>query len=223
MKKIYEDGFFLYPLKEAGGVHIIGGVYEGAGAISPNSQKPLVQLASIYVADGLLNFGAWPLPVVPLLYSWTCAICEGTFSYRQFSGYIEIVEYVQGNAYADFPYAGYPVSFPEVPVDLIGLSGDEVDVIRKLNSANDDSGLALRRKFPMLSMPRHQVGGEPYFVSGEILSSRCPCCREEMSFFASIANDSFSPDLEFAGNDFAQLLYEICIHCCVISVSNYVD
>ena len=224
MKSLYKNGYFLEPqMKGSLSTSMLGGAYHLSGALSPNSGKPLLQLASIYVADGVLECKGWKFPRIQLLYSWTCAICEGAFSYRYSESGINIIKYVSGDAYSDFPYENYPETFGEVPLDLVPITPEEQVIIEKINSAPTDLCLDLSVQFPNLSVPRHQVGGIPYLLIGDLLNTHCPCCTKEMSFFATIGNNSFSDPRGFTGNNFVQLVFEICPECNVISVNNFSD
>jgi hypothetical protein len=224
MKSIFASGHFLEPSQEfTGRKYVIGGPCDVRGAVSPNSGRALLQLASLYVAEGALELKGWPSPSIKLLYSWTCAICEGRFSYGQLEESIELIEVERGEAYSEFPYPHYPNAFREVPARLVALTNEEQASIRRINSAKGDRQFELIYNMPNLAIPRHQVGGEPYFVSPEMKSSLCPKCQKEMSFLAAIGNNSYCDSFGFTGNDFVQVVYQICAGCGVVSADNYAD
>ncbi|GEM_PF-6184789 len=221
MKTLYETGFFLEPAQKQGmGGSVIGGIHNLVGSVSPNSGRALVQLASIRVDAGAVACKAWGFPDVPLLYSWTCAICEGRFTYKYLGYGIDILKYIPGEAYSDFPYEAYPDAFDQIAVNLIPLTQQQQ---RAIISINNPDSLDSSPQFSYLAVPRHQIGGIPYFIPASPSNSTCPCCGEKMSFFASIGDDTFSDPRGFAGNEFVQLIYEICVACKVVSVDNFCD
>lgn len=224
MKSIYRTGYFLQPAPEnVATAFMIGGKYYGAGAVSPNSRTRLLQLASLGVTEGPLRLPGWPSPSINLLYGWTCAICEGTFSYRQRDNDIDIVECVRGESYSDFPHPYYPEAFREVYVEPLALTQEQQAIIVQLNSSNGDAEFQLANSNPDLSTPRHQVGGEPYYVSGRSWCPVCPLCKKQMPFLASIGNSTFCDSLGFAGNEFVQVVYHLCHACNVLSARNVAD
>lgn len=226
MKNLYAKGYFLEPqLKQSMNDHVLGGECTLKGALSPNSGRRLLQLASFYVAEGTIECKDWKLPRIPLLYSWTCAICEGKFSYRCLENEIQIVESISGESYSDFPYENYPDGFSEMSVRLNPITGEEQNAIQEINMApsNSDLSFDLSARFPNLSTPRHQVGGVPYYLAGEPADAQCPCCGKDMFFFAEIGNKSFSDPRGFMGNDFVQLIFTVCPDCNVVAVDNFSD
>jgi len=225
METLYNHGYFLEPLEStlAHPKHVIGGQQRLHGAVSPNSGKPLLQLAAINTAVSELCPNPWRSDTLCFLYSWTCAICEGPFSYRQTDSYVEILEAQHGPTYSDFPFPFYPDTFVEVPCMLLPLTDEQRSTIAELNSAASDIRFDLQLSKPELSIPRHQIGGEPFFVSRRPVVSWCPTCNQRMRFLASIGNDTFRDSMGFSGNKFVQLIYEACTNCSVLTVNNYGD
>jgi hypothetical protein len=187
-------------------------------AISPNSGRSLLCLLSLDTKDTRLELDFSPEPRIELLYSWTCAIPEGDFFYRICSGSVDIISFRSGPGYADFPFANYPDSFPEIPVNLLEVSSEEEFTARLLNKKRD---FATRSKYKEFSIPYHQIGGEPVFVQ-DYVAMVCPICKEEMAFFASIGNDNGQP-LGFCDNEFVQVIYQVCKECSIFGVYNCCD
>ena len=226
MTPLFANGYFI-KASPAGqnGSHIIGGACTFANAISPNSGRPLLQVASICLADPKLPNTALQIPVIPLLYGWTCALCESTFAYKIQHHNIEILQYLAGPAHDDFPYANYPQAFPAIKVELCAIPAATQGVIHQLNSASDmDTRSHLSLANPKLSTPRHQLGGEPYFLQGYPAATPCPQCKDHMYFLAAFGNDTLNGSKQgFVNNDFVQLIYEICPSCTIVAVNNYAD
>lgn len=82
--------------------HVLCGDQTFAGAVSPNSGRRLLQLSQISTADQRLELDAANFEVLPLLYSWTCDIHQGTFSYAVGRGKIDVLDFRRGQAYTHF-------------------------------------------------------------------------------------------------------------------------
>jgi hypothetical protein len=222
---IYKTGAFLEPAPDPeadAARHCIGGRCTLKGATSPNTSKPLVQYAELYVASGEIACTMWNSPSISLLYSWTCGICEGPFSYRQTLEAIEVLQANSGQGYSDFPYSYYPEAFAVVPAALVPLTDHQRRKIAEINSATRETRFAIEKSARDLSRPRHQVGGVPYGAQDHVVS-RCPSCKNTMEFLATMGNKTYRDALGFANNDFVQVVYEVCFTCNVITANNYVD
>lgn len=167
----------------------------------------------------------WGSSQIHFLYSWTCGIHEGDFSYRYLNGDIEVVEYSRSNgSYDGFPYDNYPLIFDPKVFDLEAVGTDDQDIILKLNSPDCDSGFIFSNpRADFLSMPAHQFGGVPYLAAGNDHQKNCVLCKNEMHLIASISNESYSDNEGFSGNDFVQVVYWICPSCQVVSAQNFCD
>ena len=113
--------------------HILGGAQNIAGAVSPNSGRRLLQLAQINTADRRLELQAADFEMLPLLYSWTCDMHQGSFTYRVRPGSVELLDFQQGRAHTDFPYAGYPDAFAPQFMDLAPIDANDQKIILELN------------------------------------------------------------------------------------------
>jgi hypothetical protein len=200
--------------------HILGGAQNIAGAVSPNSGKRLLQLAQINTSDRRLELQTAGFEMLPLLYSWTCDIHQGNFTYRVRPGAIEVLQFTQGRAYTDFPYENYPDAFAPQFMDLSPLSANDQKIILELNDRSARRTSPHRRT--ILDSPRHQVGGIPRLVQEEEFSLTCPHCAGEMPMFASIADDNGTPS-GFTGNPYVQVVYHLCRACWVVSCYNISD
>lgn len=216
------NGYFLAP---AGGgdlsTHTMCGSQAIPGAISPNSGAPLLLVASLDLRDPALGIASAPVQQLHLLYSWTCPISEGPFAYRITSFGIELVEFTEGPAFTDFPYDGYPAFFPRYAVTLRPLTVEDQGVIKKLNRHEGDV-ISLAHSFPLLAVPRSQVGGEPRLMQYPIAGYKCPVCKKTTRLLATIGNDNGS-EQGFAGNNFVQMLFYFCDSCSVVIADNITD
>lgn len=127
---------------------------------------------------------------------------------------IEILEHRVGEKTADFPYCNYPLFFPKKNIPLVGIPYQFQKIICDINSGKLDAWLA-SKYVPRLTEPCHQLGGEPYLVNTPIFPT-CPICGTDMPFILSISDDSGTRE-GFTGNRYVQMLFHICVGCCVIS------
>jgi len=199
----------------------MGGVQSLPGAVSPNSGLPLLLVLTLDTMDPRLAIGRSPLDRVHLLYSWTCAISDGEFSYRESKQAVEIIEYTKGGVHSDFPYEGYPVAFAPFAAELQQVAMSDQIIIKKMNRREDDP-IALEEQFPNLAVPRTQIGGEPRLLQWPLPPRLCPVCRDSMPMLAAVGNTNGTPRGLF-GNDFVQLLFYYCIACAVVTAINLTD
>jgi len=222
MKIFSEFGFFAGQ-RSPGGVLTIGGTAELEGAVSPNNGLPLIQHACLRLTPELFWIPNWSAPEIRFLYSWKCNIHLGDFSYRHTSSAVTMLEVQRGDDSAtfNFPYPHYPARFEPVHLALEPIS---IEDQRLMLALNDDPRLAYRNKrAKWLYQPRHQFGGTPYLLQGEIEPKRCIVCGEEMPVIASIGNEAYSDERGFFGEDFVQIVYWCCAPCQVISARNFAD
>jgi hypothetical protein len=198
--------------------HHLCGKSQLHNAVSPNSGKPLLCLLSLDAKDKQLGIDFKNEPRIDLLYSWSCTIAEGDFSYRIISGKIEIISYEKGSYYDDFPYPNYPDAFPPISVGLEEVSEIEESIVKSLNRNKD---YRLRPEYKYLTTPYHQIGGEPYFVQ-DYKSEKCPRCGDEMAFFATIGNEN-GYSLGFSNNEYVQVIFQLCSSCLVFLAYNVCD
>lgn len=201
--------------------HCLFGPHSIAGAVSPNSQRPLLRLLQLDMADPRLGFHENAGEVLPLLFSWSCEISQSPFIYRVTSSTaIELITYHRGEAYDDFPYPGYPSHFPERNAVLSPIPPLEREAIRSLNSGwmlSADRAAHQRD----LGVVRHQVGGEPFLVQ-PWHSLECPSCNRPMPYLASVGDDTGTPK-GLTGNRFVQTCFSYCAGCRVIGARQQCD
>lgn len=221
-RSLLVQGYYLNADGFTSNSHTLGGKCELDGAISPNSGRPLLQLAQLSTGTSELLPLAFPTPKLPLLYGWSCAISEGPLHYRVTEQRVELVGFRKGEAYDDFPYEGYPDFFPEISMQSVELTADEQAAIDVANRDGINFS-TLTEELERILRPNHQIGGSPY-VGAEIrLQYKCRICNGNMNFVASIGNDCVSDKRGFMGNDYAQLLYFICDTCYLICAENVCD
>ncbi len=171
------EGYFLESAT-ADSPHALCGSQRINGATSPNTGQPLLLLLSLDPTDPRLGIPHLKLNALHLLYSWTCGISGGVFSYRESSEGVEIIAYTKGPLQADFPYANYPPFFSTSP-------GRTEDTHTRRTGAHrtaqqTEVGPAqLGRQFPQLSVPRSQLGGEPRLLQWPLRPWPLPCLRRK--------------------------------------------
>jgi hypothetical protein len=220
-----ERGYFLGGRSHTGPA-TIGGRDSLPNAISPYTGEPLLQLASVLVTQDAFWLPRWESKRVYFLYSWTCSIHEGVFSYRQTGETIEIVEYTGSNKReVDFPYADYPQQFDPVQFDLDPISAADQEILNTLNGPNAaDFELKYEPgRARDLAQPRHQFGGLPFLLQSDACLQTCPICRTDMALIAAIGNENFSTPQGFVGEDFVQVVYWCCEECQLLSAQNFAD
>lgn len=215
------QGYFLVPA--IGGPHILGGDQNLAGALSPNSGRRLLQLARISTTDPRLYLQAAEFEGLPLLYSWTCDIHRGEFTYRVDQKGIEILAYEAGSTvYTKFPYKDYPDSFAAVMMDLVPIDASEQQIILGLNDRETRRVSESAHEGGKLDQPMHQLGGIPRLMQDEVSKRKCPRCAGQMPLFASIADDNGTPR-GFTNNPYVQVIYHLCRACWIVNCYNLSD
>ncbi len=131
-------------------------------ALSPNSGRRLLQLALIRTTDERLYLQTAEFEGLPLLYSWTCDIHRGEFTYRVDQREIEILAYEAGTTlYTKFPSKDYPDSFAPVTMNLVPITESEQKTISELNDRETRLESESAYAGCDLDRPQHQLGGIP--------------------------------------------------------------
>jgi hypothetical protein len=216
-----------YRLQEAAGtrdekfVHQLGGSHHIRGGVSPNSGRPLLQLARLDTSDVRISLEYPGIRYLPLLFSWTCDISQAPFLYDVLTDTeIKIIKYNCGNAYERFPYANYPDYFLARPASLSPISDEDQFLLRGLNRHRISASKLIKQR-PDLCRPQHQIGGEPFLVQPWI-SLKCPKCARVMPFLASIGDET-GATRGLTGNPFVQTLFSVCPICKVIGAFQQCD
>lgn len=216
---LLQKGYFLEFAQGRIGPHILGGSCQLDGAISPNSGRPLMQMASLDTTSKELRAIRYPLKRIPLLYGWSCAISDSWLTYRVGERNVELIDFCTGPAYDDFPYENYPMAFGPVPVVAVRLTESQQHAIAKANRDGYEF-ISLDEELGKLFVPHHQIGGEPYIGHKEALVRPCRNCDGQLIFVAAIGNHNMLDGRGFMGNDLAQLLYYVCDRCHLILADN---
>jgi hypothetical protein len=103
---------------------------------------------------------------------------------------IEILQYRQGHAYLDFPYANYPTYFPARLFELRKVMPEEQKTISGVNRRKLKPS-TIHDDRPDLVRPQHQICGEPYLVNSP-REVTCPVCQGGMSIYASASDETMS-------------------------------
>lgn len=203
--------------------HTLCGPPSHRGAISPNTNRPLLPVACLDPSDPRLEITECSSGTIPLLYSWTCAVSEGELTYRFSKDDIEVLSAVRraGSLGQDFPYENYPMFFPSVELELHALNEGEQALIQRMNRRTEDT-FDLENQFPHLAAPRSQVGGQPRLMQWPLASCSCPSCGAQMPLLAAIGNENASPR-GFTDNAFVQMLFFLCAPCSIVTGYNICD
>jgi thiol-disulfide isomerase/thioredoxin len=197
--------------------HQLGGAHDIPGAGCPNCKKPLLQLLSLDPADERINLAACPLDRFPVLYCWTCNVAQDDFYYQLQGKEVRLIKYKKGGVELDFPYRKYPVYFPASLAELHPLTNREQDAIHAINQGDEDA----EDENPNLSVPAHQIGGEPIYLDRG-RSLRCLACKSEIPLLATVA-DNAGKQRSFTRNEFVQVMVFVCRKCWVVGCYQQCD
>lgn len=198
--------------------HVFAGPSSVEGGNCPNCEKALLHMLSIKRDAAELN----KTPVtgegtIPLLFCWTCEIADGVLIYRVRRGgrEIELLQFSSGDSFDDFPYANYPVYFPRKGVLLEPLPEQDQALIQELNGGDAETLARFDETHRHLTIPRHQLGGEPYLFDPEALFA-CPGCGDPMQHLATLGDES-GGERGFAGNRYVQTVFHLCPRCLAVA------
>lgn len=217
-----EKGYLLVSQAPGKGiVHRLCGPTDTGGAECPNCRKRLLTIAQFDASDTRLQIDTVGMQSLPLLFCWTCVISQQEFVYEcsHDGREITLLRWARGESFRDFPYEGYPEGFPPEQITLKPLEPHKQEVIIKLNAGAQVWELA--QEYPELSVPQHQVGGEPLLLQAIPIRS-CPKCFDSMPLFASFG-DSASSGHKFTGNEFVQTVFSLCRKCRVVHCLQMTD
>lgn len=230
MMKLYtfcEMGYFVdyssLQNKNEKNIHIFCGKHEVQSAICPNCKKPLLRYLMLDLSDDILEFPKTDLSSLSFFFCWTCNIAQSFFFYKTIDmGEIKILSYEKGGCSNDFPYIDYPLNFPESRALLKQIPNDIQNAISQVNSGKvDEYDFDKETRFFM--RPKHQIGGEPYLVQGELTEEIiCPECKQNMKLLASFGDDC-NDTRGFTGNTYVQVLYFFCSTCSVLCAYQQCD
>jgi hypothetical protein len=153
-----------------------------------------------------------------LFYAW---ISTGSFAYRETPSGIEVLDMLEREPQADFPYEQYPAFFPQYGVTPQSLTADQQLIIKKLNRREGDP-ISLAAEFPALEVPRAQVGGEPRLLQWPLAQPSCPVCTRATKLLATFGNAN-QTRRGFTDNAYVELLFHLCEACTVIVTENMTD
>lgn len=226
MEPIQKQGFFIKCVEEIeidkSVKHIFCGDHDTEGAYCHNCNKKLLRFLLINLNDEKLTIENTSFNFLPLFFCWTCDMAQDSFFYRIIDDkQVEILKFKQGDVFKNFPYPKYPKHFPLKEVHLMPLSDLEQEVMSKIN-ANEIKPSEVRKIDINLSIPQHQIGGEPYFSQGDMDELYCPSCNNQMPFLATIGDKSWS-EIGFVDNEYVQVVYYLCQKCAVVAALQQCD
>ncbi len=215
--------------------HIFCGQHSIRDAWCPNCDKPLLRFLTLDLADPQLELNGSE-ERLPLMNCWTCGIAQADFYYQlRADNGISVLSCGRGEHTSDFPYNHYPEHFPQRHVQLVPMPTCIQQGLVRLNAGKVSSTYSDAVGMPELdtdtvgrvgnappmdhpdsesdglTIPKHQVGGQPYLLD-TYWRMRCPKCGNRMPFLASIGDYSGTTK-GFADNSFVQLLYHYCREC----------
>jgi hypothetical protein len=185
--------------------------------LCPNCNKPLLVMLTLDTTDDRLLLDDPHFKRLRLCFCWTCNIAQDPFCYQfDYHGGIRLLKHGEGGGANDFPYDNYPLYFPSQSMELTHIDYEDQSIIHRLNANAPDEHLLVKKR-PDLSQPKHQIGGEPYWVGGKPSTDIiCQKCRTIMPFLASIADDA-TEGLKFTGNPSTQTLFFLCRRCFIVA------
>lgn len=159
---------------------------------------------------------------MPFYFCWTCNIAQNKFYYKVLeNSKIEILKYEKGGVEKSFPYKKYPVYFPERYISLKKISKEEQMILKGLNNEDFDY-YETRKENKSITMPQHQICGEPLLMQSEFDELNCPVCLKRMPFLASVS-DNCADKRGFTGNDYVQVIYYYCGGCFILGTLQQCD
>lgn len=197
------------------------------GDLAPKlASAPIHVLYTLDLSDPLLHFLGIESPILPLIYPFT--VDGGDISYMCTpDGGVKLLGKVPGPRAKNWPCAGYPTSFPRMPIQVRALSYDEYRAVvfryrmgysRWLRK--DDQVL-----LEALGDPVTQLGGIQEMPMGDPFSRKCPnpkCGGGSLWELASIQDEPVPGVSLWDGADFL-LVYFICTDCRAIHAYPMVD
>lgn len=188
--------------------HRFCGEHSIPGAQCPNCRKPLLRMLTLDTADRRIGLQGLAVRNLHLLFCWTCNLAQGETAYQVLpDGGVRFVKHRRGGVARNFPYPNYPRFFPGCRFVPEPVPAAESRILGKLTSGELRS-IDLRKADRHLATPRHQIGGQPYFLQGPP-SAECPRCNGPMSFLASVGDETLDK-AGFTGNSFVQVLFLLC-------------
>jgi hypothetical protein len=210
-------------------LHEFAGDNDIEGALCPHCQTPLTRLLSLDSEDQVLRLDPSRLPVVHLLYCWTCSIPFGEFCYRiNDDGSIHILRLPPRLPKSEHglkgPYDGYTGVFPRRKISLHFLDAKAQGQLRRWWQGTDPDTDNLGK----LAEPRHQLGGFPFIYNP--VKTECPECKQDMPLFAAICNDATGNNPwntasgdTFVDNGGVQMIFHLCRTCSIVSAYHSCD
>jgi thiol-disulfide isomerase/thioredoxin len=224
---IPERGYWLRPINERpregeGWRHVFCGSHATPGAWCPNCDKPLLRYAAFDCRDGRLAVQDG-LEDLPLFYCWTCNVADGDLQYQLLrDGSVRLLAHGKGREPNAFVLDDHPSDFPEVTVRLDALTENEQLSIQRLNR-EEVSPWDGPQFLEHLSVPAHQVGGEPYLVQlNPSYRLLCASCRDTMPFLCAFGDAATGP-AGFTGEEYVQVLFHFCRRCRVVGAFHQCD
>lgn len=216
-------------------VHMLCGEHHLRGAECPSCGEKLMQILQLDSTDPNVGLGDWGLPRLHLLWCWPCQAFSNhvPFSYKYsseneikvltcgFSAYPKITErfgFEMDQLLEEFPYEGYPKSFPACRVRLESMMRADQDRLANAQQ-NGDQYYRLEQQLRDAFESRHQIGGIPFLAWS--LSRVCPSCEGRLCLLASIKDANTDPR-GFTGNSAAYLIFALCTRCKIIVGENFV-
>ncbi len=218
------QGYFLEITDSSGPFdHSLGGTHKLRKADCPTCKRPFLLMMSLDVRDPKLGLQLPGQQALPLLYCWSCG---PNMDYQiQSDGRVKLIDPDEdGWAGSCFPYEPYPKSFPRKSLRLEPVPSGIQDMIRKHNAGKLDDRGQVPEEWSRHLAPRHQVGGEAYFVQRNCVEGgwECASCGKDAPFLASVADEA-GDGRRFHKNSFLQVVFHYCQDCRVVNAYHECD
>lgn len=165
---------------------------------------------------------------LPLYYPMFNDACD--FAYQVLSDEEIVVHEVSNSESDDFPYEGFPRLLPEHAVSARSLTYDEQKTLVYSFVARDhlaeraisevDKEFLKKTEYPFT-----QLGGIQYMTQG-VPQQRCPNQKCECSKYSNMHKvfgvvwNNPVPGFQLWGDDYSQIIFQICPECSTICVCN---
>lgn len=224
--------------------HRFGGPAFHDGAIPKGQAKPLELLYVFDCNDPLVPVGVPGVRHLPLYYGFHYDAAG--LGYRVVSDQRIEILYQERDVYcADFPFDNFVAEFPQVPVSLEAIDSQDYRLLQRyIEIESQEYGVRTDRlsaqdelRMKELGHPFTQLGGRQLMMQG-IPEVKCPddSCpnhkvEDALEVFAVVWDQPVrgvylwddETDPEKRGDEWSQLIFQICPRCRAIHVCNRCD
>ena len=212
--------------------HSFGGAFGYTGSVPKNGLTSVQLILRLNLKDPTSPLSIEGVDWLPLFYPFQYD--TPSMAYRVISASaIEILE-LDGTKYvADFPYSGYPMSFPKTPVQLLPMTYEQERAVMFLSHLRrhlfwlEALSEEDRQLVKSVGTNVSKIGICHSFLQEEPLNycpnDQCELSREfsRLETFATVWNEPVQGfDLWQSGGEEIQIIYQICPRCATIVTMN---